>query len=330
MSTTKPEPQDFGITPEEYTIYSQKSNVDRPSGSTFLIVLIVLASVVASIVFVVTKDWAPALGAAVLAFVAVLLPPTFFIAAPVVLGTASLCETAIARIKRSRLLKSPVASRIKLYEKAETAYRVAQEEAWKEYWGAERKRVEDERQRQEAERQRRKAERIRRRKLEKYWQSLDGLEFERELGIVFRNLGYRVKLTPTSGDQGVDLVLKKDGETTVVQCKAHKHGVGPAVARELYGSLVAHGAQYAILACSGGFTKGVYEFAQGKPLQLLSAPDIARMAEGHDDEAQDITERAPICPMPGCGKMMVLRKGKYGSFWGCPRYPKCRGTRRDH
>ena len=30
---------------------------------------------------------------------------------------------------------------------------------------------------------------------------------------------------------------------------------------------------------------------------------------------------------PSCGSRMVLRNGRYGRFWGCSRYPYCRGTR---
>lgn len=29
-----------------------------------------------------------------------------------------------------------------------------------------------------------------------------------------------------------------------------------------------------------------------------------------------------ICPR--CGGRLVLRKGKYGEFWGCENYPKCK------
>ena len=31
-----------------------------------------------------------------------------------------------------------------------------------------------------------------------------------------------------------------------------------------------------------------------------------------------------ICPR--CGGTLVLRKGKYGTFYGCSNYPKCRYT----
>lgn len=33
----------------------------------------------------------------------------------------------------------------------------------------------------------------------------------------------------------------------------------------------------------------------------------------------------PTCPE--CGGSMQLRRGKYGEFWGCLKYPDCRGTR---
>lgn len=33
----------------------------------------------------------------------------------------------------------------------------------------------------------------------------------------------------------------------------------------------------------------------------------------------------PNCPK--CDAKMIRRSGEYGSFWGCPNFPKCRGTR---
>lgn len=30
---------------------------------------------------------------------------------------------------------------------------------------------------------------------------------------------------------------------------------------------------------------------------------------------------------PECDGEMISRKGKYGTFWGCKKYPKCNGTR---
>lgn len=30
---------------------------------------------------------------------------------------------------------------------------------------------------------------------------------------------------------------------------------------------------------------------------------------------------------PDCGGKMVSRTGKYGVFWGCVKFPECKGTR---
>ncbi|HAI74477.1 TPA: hypothetical protein DCL22_03800 [Candidatus Moranbacteria bacterium] len=30
---------------------------------------------------------------------------------------------------------------------------------------------------------------------------------------------------------------------------------------------------------------------------------------------------------PKCGSKMILRKGRYGKFYGCSKFPYCRGTK---
>ena len=33
----------------------------------------------------------------------------------------------------------------------------------------------------------------------------------------------------------------------------------------------------------------------------------------------------PMCPV--CNSSMTRRIGKFGPFWGCSRFPRCKGTR---
>ncbi len=47
-----------------------------------------------------------------------------------------------------------------------------------------------------------------------FWDRLDGRSFEEEVASLLRKSGYSVKLTPASGDGGVDIVL---GDGTIVQ-----------------------------------------------------------------------------------------------------------------
>lgn len=52
------------------------------------------------------------------------------------------------------------------------------------------------------------------------------------------------------------------------------------------------------------------------------------MRDGKFAEAPKRAPRAGGPPCPQCDAPMVQRSGKYGAFWGCSRYPECRGTRR--
>ena len=117
-----------------------------------------------------------------------------------------------------------------------------------------------------------------RRTKEIFWKSLDGISFEHELGALFKKNGYNVKVTTASNDKGIDIIIfKQKSFLTIVQCKAQKKPVGPSVARELYGTLKSCGANEGIIASVSGFTKGVSDFVNDKPIKLLSLHNIIDM-----------------------------------------------------
>lgn len=118
-----------------------------------------------------------------------------------------------------------------------------------------------------------------------YWKSLKGTKFERALARLYTKMGYSVSQTKGSGDEGIDLILSKEGKKTAVQCKGHKKSIGVSAVRDLYGAMMHFGADSAILACPAGFTKGVRKFVINKPIQLLSTTDFVEMAESVDKES---------------------------------------------
>lgn len=123
----------------------------------------------------------------------------------------------------------------------------------------------------------RRKEAVLRRQKEDFWQSLTGEAFEIELAVLYRKLGYQTILTNTTNDRGIDIILKRDGQTKIVQCKRHNKPVGPAVARELYGAMISCEADGAILACTSGFTVGVHAFVYNKPIELVGMDEILEM-----------------------------------------------------
>lgn len=122
--------------------------------------------------------------------------------------------------------------------------------------------------------------------LESFWSTLSGRAFEHELAKLFERLGYGVQLTPYGRDGGIDLFVEQNGKSTIVQCKRHTGAVGVAIVRELYGVLQSSKANSAILASTGGFTKGVLDFAKDKPIQLLGLREIIDLQKsvGHKVE----------------------------------------------
>lgn len=92
-------------------------------------------------------------------------------------------------------------------------------------------------------------------------------EFERLLGTYYRGQGWQVEYTGTGStaqrfDGGVDLVLRRDDEVVLVQCKHwNVKQVPHNPVHELLGIMVNRGATGAILVTSGEFTRAAIEAA---------------------------------------------------------------------
>jgi len=107
-----------------------------------------------------------------------------------------------------------------------------------------------------------------------WWQSLSGASFETEVAKLLQSKGYSVTWTGRSGDQGVDLVLRRDDRTIIVQCKAHKQKVGQGPVRDLCGTMQHLGVVEAWLVSTSEFTKAAKTFAEGKQIKLKWIKDL--------------------------------------------------------
>lgn len=161
-------------------------------------------------------------------------------------------------------------------------------------------------------------------------------EFEMLVGQFFREKGYKVTETTEGADGGVDLNLTdNDFKTYLVQCKHWKSSKVPVnVVRELYGVMMAQQAAGAFVVTSGQFTDDAQAFADGKNIQLIDGRLLVSAIKGQNNEqnksAISTVDSAVQCPV--CNSDMVLRTAKKGpnagnQFFGCSRYPNCRGTK---
>ena len=108
---------------------------------------------------------------------------------------------------------------------------------------------------------------------------VDGFEFEVWCAEQIQRQGWQIEATPKSGDQGVDIVVRRDGLTVAVQCKRYTSPVGNAAVQEVHAGRTYIGAKGAIVVGTGGFTKAARNIAAISKVELLDAMDIARFSE---------------------------------------------------
>jgi restriction system protein len=136
-------------------------------------------------------------------------------------------------------------------------------------------------------------------------------EFENLITNLFEKMGLETRLTQASRDGGVDCVAYDPrpifGGKVVIQAKRYKHTVGVSAVRDLFGTMQNEGASKGILVTTSGYGKASFEFAQNKPLELLSGSNLLFLLEKHaeitakieppEDWAQPEEQSAAETPM---------------------------------
>ncbi|TXI17184.1 MAG: hypothetical protein E6Q62_09545 [Nitrosomonas sp.] len=179
------------------------------------------------------------------------------------------------------------------------------------------------------------------------WRDISWKDFEMLVGEVFRMRGFTVIENDSGGaDNGIDLVLKKDGEVFLVQCKQWRaYNVPVNVVRELLGVMVTKRASGGFVVTSGTFTSAARSFSKGQNIELIDGYMLKAMIgrtqeiaiNQSDTENKDVQESRsyqsivePNCPK--CGNAMVRRVASKGAnsgkmFWGCVEFPRCRSIK---
>lgn len=105
------------------------------------------------------------------------------------------------------------------------------------------------------------------------WQEIEGMEgldFESLVADLFNEKGYDSKVTVGSGDQGADVVAKKDFETIVIQAKRYKGKVSNSAVQEVVASKRHYDANRGIVITNSKFTSSARELAESNDIELWS------------------------------------------------------------
>ena len=97
-------------------------------------------------------------------------------------------------------------------------------------------------------------------------------------------MGYQAFVTRASGDGGVDVRARRDGECLVVQCKHWKsQKVGLESVQALAGAREAEGATGALFVTSSWLEPGARKWAKRAGMEIIERCDLVHLFEEHCD-----------------------------------------------
>lgn len=115
-------------------------------------------------------------------------------------------------------------------------------------------------------------------------------EFEHFVHNLFTRMGLDTKLFKADGDGGVDCVAYDPtpirGGKYVIQAKLYRKTVPPTAVRDLYGTMQHEGATTGIIITTSGYGPSSYDFANGKPLQLIDGTGLLALCKELDIPAR--------------------------------------------
>lgn len=103
-----------------------------------------------------------------------------------------------------------------------------------------------------------------------YHPACSGTEFEQLVKANLEAKGFNVRITPASGDQGVDLLAAAGDKTVAVQCKRSGSPIGNKAIQEVAAGRIHYGADEAWVVSDADFTPSARRLAQTNQVKLLN------------------------------------------------------------
>jgi hypothetical protein len=114
------------------------------------------------------------------------------------------------------------------------------------------------------------------------WRMLQSIPFENFLVEVFLEWGYEVETTKTSGDQGVDLIVTKNGIRTAIQAKGYLSStVGNEAVQQAYTGMAIYKCHRCAVITNSRFTASAQQAAAKVGCLLINGESIPLLINGH-------------------------------------------------
>jgi len=103
------------------------------------------------------------------------------------------------------------------------------------------------------------------------------IDYELYCSEILSNCGWDTKITKATGDQGVDVLAKREESILAVQCKLYSSPVGNKAVQEIYSGAEYVGADIAAVVSNAGYTKSAKELASSLGVKLLHHDELNRV-----------------------------------------------------
>lgn len=108
--------------------------------------------------------------------------------------------------------------------------------------------------------------------------NMTGIEFEEYLLDELVKMGYNVKRTPITGDQGADLIAEKDNKRIAIQAKRYKGSVGNSAVQEVIAAKPVYDCDECWVITNSCFTKSAEELAQIHNVKLIDGNKLKNLS----------------------------------------------------
>ena len=106
---------------------------------------------------------------------------------------------------------------------------------------------------------------------------MSGIEFENYCKNILDKAGWDIEGTPTTGDQGVDLIASIENLRVCIQCKCFAKPVGNKAVQEIVAGKSYWNGTHAVVVSKSGFTSSAKDLADSTNVILISDLELGEL-----------------------------------------------------
>ncbi|MDE6250800.1 MAG: restriction endonuclease [Alphaproteobacteria bacterium] len=113
------------------------------------------------------------------------------------------------------------------------------------------------------------------------------IDYEMMVAALLKDIGFAVRTTKASGDQGADVLAEKNGISFAIQCKKYSKPVGNKAVQEANAGRDFYKCDYGVVVSNAGFTKSAKQAANACQIILLNERQLEKLLKYVPDENDD-------------------------------------------